>query len=726
MNRFSVFVLILGIFTIGGFIGCAGDDDNGPVGPTLTVPHDLVAVPLSSSSISLEWIDEDANGLGYRVERGSGADWTEIGEVNFDVTTFTDEDLDEGTTYQYRVKSFGRDGDSAPSVTATATTLPFSPSSLNAMRLSGSSISLSWTNRSEMDSGIDIQRSLQAGTGYELIAEGLADTVESFTDTELEIRTTYYYRVRAILGDQTSLWSNVSNAVTSVFTPYPPTNLELDVRGDTQIQLSWSPQIPSPDGIVIEMSLNGNDSWSADSISGNARSYIANDLLSATMYFFRGFAYNDSGSSEYSDIVSGETEPGPPLAPSELGGTAPDYSQVILNWTDNSNDEAGFYVQRKKAEFLDWTDDAVELAVDANTWVDDDVRHTTTYDFRVRAFNEYGTSDWASSIRIIVPAGPPNAPINLIATGAGIDKIRLAWQAGSINDTGYLIERKGPGEERFELFNEVRGSQIFLDEGLEPETEYSYRVIAFKEVGDDLLESDPSDPASGSTLSLTVIDDNFEDYDLNEPPDHPAYEITQDGNSTLRVTADSNHEGDQGLKFIDRIANDGDFSRVVINTRPMQKGTISMWVNIAPEGFFGFIGGDANNLITFQLQLQDDNTFGYRNGGSFVVGDQGFPTNEWAFLEFKFDFETHSYNIFFDGSKITPDPSVQNNEQVANVVFIMLGFSNTTIDYVLIDELLFEEEVGGEALLKVPSVPLFAPGVRKITDTNIYNIERKQ
>ena len=149
MNRLSVFVLMLGLFTVIGIIGC-GDSDDGPTGPTLSVPHDLVAVPVSSNSIALEWVDEDMVGSGFHVERGSGANWTQIAELHFDLRTYTDTELEEGTTYQYRVKTYGRESESAPSNTAEATTLPLTPSELNAERMSGSSIALSWTNITEI------------------------------------------------------------------------------------------------------------------------------------------------------------------------------------------------------------------------------------------------------------------------------------------------------------------------------------------------------------------------------------------------------------------------------------------------------------------------------------------------------------------------------------------------------------------------------------------------
>lgn len=94
------------------------------LGPPGT-PSGLTATTMSSTRITLGWTDA-ANETGYRVERalnGSGA-FAAVASLSPNVTTFGDTGLAPGTSYSYRVVAFNASGDSAPSNTATAKTLP--------------------------------------------------------------------------------------------------------------------------------------------------------------------------------------------------------------------------------------------------------------------------------------------------------------------------------------------------------------------------------------------------------------------------------------------------------------------------------------------------------------------------------------------------------------------------------------------------------------------------
>jgi hypothetical protein len=69
-----------------------------PPAPTLT--------GLSSSSIRVNWQDVSNTESGFVVERAlTGGGWVQIGETNANVTTFTDNNLSYGVTYNYRVRN---------------------------------------------------------------------------------------------------------------------------------------------------------------------------------------------------------------------------------------------------------------------------------------------------------------------------------------------------------------------------------------------------------------------------------------------------------------------------------------------------------------------------------------------------------------------------------------------------------------------------------------------
>jgi len=83
-----------------------------------------------------------------------------------------------------------------------------------------------------------------------------------------------------------------------------------------------------------------------------------------------------------------------PEAPSDLSATAVSESRIDLSWTDNSNDEYGFKIERTK-----YGGTFSQIAtVDANVTSYSDTGLSTyrTYYYRVRAYNNAGNSDYTN------------------------------------------------------------------------------------------------------------------------------------------------------------------------------------------------------------------------------------------------------------------------------------------------------------------------------------------
>ena len=89
---------------------------------------------------------------------------------------------------------------------------PAAPSGLAASAVSSSAIALSWTDNSTNEQSFNIERS-QDGSNFTPLASVGAGIV-SYTDTELNPATTYWYRVNAENSAGTSAWSNTASATT--------------------------------------------------------------------------------------------------------------------------------------------------------------------------------------------------------------------------------------------------------------------------------------------------------------------------------------------------------------------------------------------------------------------------------------------------------------------------------------------------------------------------------
>lgn len=84
----------------------------------------------------------------------------------------------------------------------------------------------------------------------------------------------------------------------------------------------------------------------------------------------------------------------PLQAPSDLVATAVSDEQIDLSWTDNSYDESGFKIERKKDEETFTEIDTANANV--TSYSDTELSSDTTYYYRVRAYNDAGNSDYSN------------------------------------------------------------------------------------------------------------------------------------------------------------------------------------------------------------------------------------------------------------------------------------------------------------------------------------------
>ena len=153
-----------------------------------------------------------------------------------------------------------------------------------------------------------------------------------------------------------------------------------------------------------------------------------------------------------------------PTKPSNLTGIGISMTQIDLSWTDNSADEAAFYIERSPAGLNDW-DEIGSVEADVTTYSDTEVVCGTTYDYRVRAFRsidgQYSDySNVAHATTTLCP--PPNAPTSLSATGVSGVGIDLSWTDHADDEANFHIERSPAGQRRLGRDRYGRGERHHL------------------------------------------------------------------------------------------------------------------------------------------------------------------------------------------------------------------------------------------------------------------------
>lgn len=115
--------------------------------------------------------------------------------------------------------------------------VPASPIMQSATPISSSRIDISWTETSDIESGFNIERSLDQSSWSSVGSVGA--NVTAFSDSGLSADTTYYYRVTAFNGYGSSVESNTVSATTLAASPINLTGTGSKVKGVKHISLQW-------------------------------------------------------------------------------------------------------------------------------------------------------------------------------------------------------------------------------------------------------------------------------------------------------------------------------------------------------------------------------------------------------------------------------------------------------------------------------------------------------
>jgi hypothetical protein len=493
-------------------------------------PTNLMGTGISGSQIRLTWNNATPNtGTEIKIERSpDGTTFTQLAIVGRSDTSFTDTGLSAGTTYYYRIRATNQIGDSAYTITASASTLIATPI-LTVTNVCSCEIDLSWT-----PSGNDhytLERAFGTGN-FQTIAPNLPISQTTYQDTDpilLSQPGTYRYRLTAFnhMPDEQAVANIVSAANVAVAIDHS-TPFEGGFVNHDDLTASTAPagRPVFVNGLARLTDAGGSE---AGNVFSNTKVNITNFSTTFVFRFSEGTVPRADG---ITFIIQGNS-------PQALGGGggslgyAGIHNSVAIKFDlfNNSGDQSegppstGIFTDGRLPTIRQagLPADVPDISIDLRPYgyeLDNQHMHqvTLTYDGTTLhedlldlAIGTHFTQDYTVNIsrfaggdtayvgfgggtggltaiqdiqNWIFTPGPevlPATPGSVQVTNVGPDSVGLAWTCNSVNETGFIIERAPSAGGPFQEIARTM-SPRYTDAGLASGF-YFYRVRAYNDQG---------------------------------------------------------------------------------------------------------------------------------------------------------------------------------------------------------------------------------------------------
>ena len=232
-----------------------------------------------------------------------------------------------------------------------------------------SQAAVQWADTAASESGFKVERKVGKTGTYSQIALTAANIV-SFVDPNLSASTTYCYRVRAYNAAGNSSYSNEVCVTTSV----------------QKLRLSAS--------LIGSGTLTGNPAGincptdcTEDYVAGTQVTLTPSPLSGAK---FASWGGNCTGQGSTCILTMSATK----NVAAIFQAASP---QIMLRWADTATTESGFKIERKVGKTGTYSQIAL-TAANIVSFVDPNLSASTTYCYRVRAYNTDGNSGYTNEM----------------------------------------------------------------------------------------------------------------------------------------------------------------------------------------------------------------------------------------------------------------------------------------------------------------------------------------
>jgi hypothetical protein len=300
-------------------------------------------------------------------------------------------------------------------ITAVPATPPFN---LTVQRFANQPtiVNISWTDTSKNVQRYELWRSVGSpdSSNFFLQKELAANT--SNTNDELpDTNQIYFYKMRTINMVDSQLYTSDFSEIINSFggqgggTIIPPSNLNADARGTQRVILTWQDNSDDENYFLIQRRLTSSSNFDNIAITApNTEEYVdeSSGLFGGGQFTYRVKVFNqsDSAASSETSVTMWLFDLDPPSDLQAAVIDTPQYQQkaVRLTWTDNSNQETQYLIERKtglQGTYLQ----IASLSADITQYDDAQITDGATYVYRIRAGRENKRSDYSNEVSIDVP-----------------------------------------------------------------------------------------------------------------------------------------------------------------------------------------------------------------------------------------------------------------------------------------------------------------------------------
>jgi len=420
------------------------------------------------------------------------------------LTGYTDQGLDDGVTYNYKVRAVDHAGNKSELSAAVPVTTPVNDQTPpGAPTLTGQAQGaheslLNWNAVADTGgSGV---------AGYEIYRDGallVSTTAITYVDGGLTAHTAYAYKVRAFDGaGNRSAFSNTVTVTTNYDDSEPPpvpTNLSGTPFDSYSITVSWDAVVDGGSGLAGYELYRDGSFVAFTPLTTHLDTGLDDGVTYSYTVLARDEAGNKSAQSDPVEVTTpwdDQTPPGVPVLTAEVQGPF----SVNLSWTEvteAAKSESGL------AGYELFRDGALLAATKSLLYADTNLTAHTTYTYTVRSYDNAGnrspqsipvqaTTEYDDQVAPPIPSG-------LVGQALDATSVKLDWNA--------VVDEGGSGLAGYDIFRDgvMVGQAVantYVDNGLTPFTAYQYTVRAVDNAGNASGQTSPPVPVTTPRESL--------------------------------------------------------------------------------------------------------------------------------------------------------------------------------------------------------------------------------